>query len=65
MPREDLNIYKAKELESFFIEAINMKGKNTIIGVIYRHPCMNQKEFIDEYIQPINDKLLSENKKII
>ena len=41
IPREDLNIQKSKELESYFIEAINTNGKNIIIGVIYRHPCMN------------------------
>ena len=27
-PREDLNMYKPKELESYFIEVINQKGKN-------------------------------------
>ena len=46
-PREDLNMYKPKELESHFIEAINEKGKNMIIGSIYRHPCMNKSLFID------------------
>ena len=33
-PREDLNIYKPKELESYFIEAINQKGINFIIDSI-------------------------------
>ena len=64
IPREDLNIYKTKELESYFIESINAKGKNSIIGTIYRHPCMDQNEFIDDFMQPLNDKLLNENKKI-
>ena len=63
IPREYLNIYRPKELESYFIEAINTKGKNTIIGTIYRHPCMDQNVFIDDYMQPLNDKLLNENKK--
>ena len=62
-PREDLNIYKSKELESYFIEAINEKGKSTIIGTIYRHPCMDQNEFTDDYMQPLNDKIMKENKK--
>ena len=62
-PRQDLNIYKAKELESCFIEAINSKGKNTIVGSIYRHPCMEENTFIDDYMQPLNDKLTKENKK--
>ena len=62
-PREDLHIYKPKELESHFIEAINEKGKNIIIGTIYRHPCMYKNLFIDEYMLPLNDKLAKENKK--
>ena len=41
-PREDLNMQKPKELESYFIEQINQKGKNSIIGIIYRHPCMDK-----------------------
>ena len=36
--RNDLKIYKSKELESIFIEIINKKGKNTIVGCIYKHP---------------------------
>ena len=63
-PREDLNMYKSKELESYFIEAINDQGENIVIGSIYRHPCMDQSLFIDEYLQPLNDKLLNENKKV-
>ena len=46
------------------MEVINKKGKNTIIGTIYRHPCMDQSIFINDYMQPLNDKLLKENKKI-
>ena len=30
--------------------------------MVYRHPCMDQNSFIDDYIQPLNDKLISENK---
>ena len=63
MPRDDLNMHKPKELESFFIEIINARGKNTLLGTIYRHPCMDQNTFIDDYIKPLNDKLIAENKK--
>ena len=63
-PREDLNIYKTKDLESYFLETINEKGRNTIIATIYRHPCMEPKTFIDNYLQPLNDQLIKENKKI-
>ena len=34
-PRLDLNMHKEKEIESFFIEEINPRGKNNIIGTIY------------------------------
>ena len=64
LQRSDLNIYKAKELESVFIELLNPKGKNTIIGTIYRHPCMEENQFIDEYMKPLCDKLNAENKPI-
>ena len=33
--RDDLCIYRSKELESVFIEIINSKGKNTIVGCVY------------------------------
>ena len=37
----DLNIYKKNELESTFIEIVNPKKSNIIVGVIYRHPSMD------------------------
>ena len=36
--RNDLNVYKKNELESTFIEIVNPKKSNIIVGVIYRHP---------------------------
>ena len=33
--RDDLCIYRSKELESVFIEIINSKGRNTIVGCVY------------------------------
>ena len=62
-PREDLQMHKSKEVESYFIEKINKKGKNSIIGVIYRHPCMDENLFIEDYMKPLNDKLAAEDKK--
>jgi len=59
LQRSDLNIYK-----SVFIELLNPKEKNTIIGTIYRHPCMEENQFIDEYMKPLCDKLNAENKPI-
>ena len=61
-PRPDLNIYKAKELESYFVEAVNPSGSNSIVGTIYRHPCMDPNTFNNEYLNPLLEKLGNDNK---
>ena len=58
-------IYKKRELESVFIETIQKDSKNMVAGCIYRHPCMQQSEFNDEYLKPLSKKLISENKEVI
>ena len=63
-PRNDLKIYKSKELESAFIEIINKNESNTIIGAMYRHPCMNENDFIDNYLKELVDKISGINKKV-
>ena len=63
--RKDLKIHKSKEVESIFIEIINKKERNTIIGCIYRHPCMDAREFNDTFLQITLEKLSYENKDII
>ena len=50
-PRNDLNICKSKELDSFFIEINDPKETNSIVGVIYRHPCMDELIFIDDHLK--------------
>ena len=62
IPRKDLEMNKSKELESNFIEII-CGGKNTIVGVVYRHPSMDEAEFIEEYLDPTLEKITRENKK--
>ena len=62
-PREDLKMYKSRELESTFIEIINTDKPNSIIGVIYRHPCMDPANFNESYLLPTLDKLSHENNK--
>lgn len=62
-PRNDLKIYKTKELESVFIEIINPKKSNCILGVIYRHPCMDATAFNENYLQLTLEKLSHENHK--
>ena len=61
--RADLKIYKAKELESVFIETLS--PDNTIIGCIYRHPCMDANEFNQDFLTPLLEKLSFEKKPII
>ena len=61
-PRPDLNIYKTKELESYFIEVVNSSGSNSIVGTVYRHPCMDPTTFNQEYLNPLMERLGKDNK---
>ena len=63
--RNDLRIYQKKETESIFIEIINPKGKNIIVGCIYRHPSLNPTEFVDIHIQELLQKMSKEDKTIV
>ena len=63
--RNDLNIYKSTELESVFIEIINHKKSNILVGCIYRHPLMDLNEFNDYYLNELLHKLSSESKSVI
>ena len=62
--RNDIKIYKPKELESTFIEITNSRKKNTLIGCIYKHPCMSVDEFNENYLTPLLKKITLENKNI-
>ena len=61
--RKDLNLNKPKEIESTFIEIIETKKKNTVIGCIYKHPKVPVKEFLNDYLQPLFIKLSFEKKR--
>ena len=65
--RSDLTskMYASKTLESAFIEIKNEKTSNDIIGVVYRHPCLELNTFNDTYLGPLMDTLALENKKNI
>ena len=52
----DLNLYKANQLESTFIEIINFEKSNIIIGCLYEHPVM-------EVADSLLDKRSKENKQ--
>ena len=58
-------MYSPKELESTFVEIINPKNVNTIVGSIYRHPCMDGDVFNENYLSPFIYKLSNHFKKEI
>ena len=63
--REDLNIYKSKELETVFVEIINPSETNLIVGCLYRHPSMCIRDFNKNYLESLLEKLNLEKKNIL
>ena len=62
--RNDLNIYKKNELESTFIEIVNPKKSNILVGVIYRHPSMDLADFNCNYLNKLLENTSKEQKSI-
>ena len=62
--RNDLKVYKSKELESTFVELIFEKRKNIIIGCIYRHPTMSTSDFNDNYLEILLNNISNFNKPV-
>ena len=60
----DLNIYKKNELESNFIEIVNPKKSNIIVGVIYRHPSMDLIDFNCNYLNKLLENISKQQKSI-
>ena len=60
----DLNIYKKNELESTFIEIVNPKKSNILVGVIYRHPSMDLADFNCNYLNKLLENISKEQKSI-
>ena len=60
-----MNIYKSAKLESTFIEIINHKKLNILVGCIYRHPVMDLNEFNDYFLNELLHKFSSESKSVI
>ena len=63
-PRPDLNIYKSNQLESTFVEIINPKKSNIIIGCIYKHPNMDVTDFKNNYFSQIFEIVSKEQKQV-
>ena len=62
--RNDLNIYKKNELKSTFIEIVNSRKSNIIVGVIYRHPSMDLADFNCNYLNKLLENVSKEQKSI-
>ena len=63
IPRDDISesLYKPKELESLFVEVINPKEANAIVGVMYRHPSMEEHVFNEKFMRILKDAKEKEN----
>ena len=53
-PHHDLSMFRNSELESTFVEIINPKKSNIVVGIIYRHPSMNVTDF-NNYLNALRD----------
>ena len=63
-PSLDANIYKSNELESTFIEILNPRKSNIIIGCIYKHPSMDLNDFDTNYLNNILYKVSKEQTSV-
>ena len=63
--RGDLNMYSKSLIESNFIEIMNTKQKNVIIGCIYQCLKYGTHDFNGNYILSLMDKLSREKKNIL
>ena len=63
--RTDLSdkIYKSKEIESLFVEVINPKESNSIVGTLYRHPSMEERIFNEKYLTVLKEVREKEHAK--
>ena len=63
--RSDLTLYKSKEIESSFIEIIESKKENTIVGCIYKRLNVPVGEFTNDFLEPLLEKRSIEKRKAI
>ena len=64
-PRQDLQIYKSKQFESTVIEIINEKSKNIIVGCVYKHHNITEKDFNEEIFAPLLRSIKKEGKETL
>ena len=58
-------MYRKSLVESTFIELMNTKQKNMIIGCIYKYPKQRTHDFNENYILSLMDKLSREKKNLL
>ena len=63
-PRPDLNIYKANQLVSTFVEIINPKKSRIVIGCPYKHPNMDVFDFKSNYLRQVFEIVSKERKQV-
>ena len=63
--RNDLKIYKKNELESTFVETVNPRKWNIIVGVIYRHPTMDLTDFNCNDLNKLLKNFSKEQKSVL
>ena len=63
-PRPVPNIYKSNKIESTFLEMINPKKSNFVIGCIYKHPNMDVTDFKNNSLSQIFEIVSKEQKQI-
>ena len=56
--------YKKNELQSTFVETVNQKKSNIIVGVIYKHPSMDLTDFNCSYLNKLFENISKEQKSI-
>ena len=60
--RKDLHLNKPKETESTFIEVIETKKRNVVIGCIYKYLKITIKEFLNDFLESVFIKISFEKK---
>ena len=63
--RQDLNIHKKNELEFTFIEIMNTKKSNIIVGTICKHLLMDLTDFNSNYLNSFLKKVSKEQNSVV
>ena len=62
--KNGITFVEGKKLESCIIAIQNSDNSKSIVGVVYRHPAMDQNEFIYDHLNLLTHSLSKEKKPI-